>query len=228
LVAYNLSMPRVNDVDRRNIPDMPVTPRPSYHHGDLQRAIISTAVALMAERGDWQFTFREIARRIGVSHAAPYNHFPSKEALLDQLTILGFERLREQLCDARAAAETPQEQLRSMAGAYVAFGCANAVLYRLMFSTETSRSPDLHSSDRAMAVFSITLDVLQGGHDAGQFHLRPATDQAAACWAMVHGLTLLAIDGLLIPEKVGAEPLTAALDVLMQGLAIPSAADLAQ
>ena len=68
------------------------TARP-YHHGDLKRVVIETAQAMLREDKGWQFTLREVARRAGVSHAAPYKHFPDKSALLAELATLGFNSL---------------------------------------------------------------------------------------------------------------------------------------
>ncbi len=66
-----------------------------YHHGDLKRVVIETAQDMLREDKGWQFTLREVARRAGVSHAAPYKHFPDKSALLAELAMLGFNELRE-------------------------------------------------------------------------------------------------------------------------------------
>ena len=78
------------------------TNRP-YHHGDLRRTVIETAMAMLHEDKGWQFTLREVARRAGVSHAAPYKHFPDKAALLSEMALIGFDRLREALTAARPA-----------------------------------------------------------------------------------------------------------------------------
>lgn len=64
-----------------------------YHHGDLRRALIDTALAMVTEEGTWNFTLREVARRAGVSHAAPYNHLADKTALLAEVAALGFQAL---------------------------------------------------------------------------------------------------------------------------------------
>src|SRR5215813_13027360 len=64
-----------------------------YHHGDLKRVVIETAQDMLRKEKGWQFTLREVARRAGVSHAAPYKHFPDKGALLTELVIQGFEQL---------------------------------------------------------------------------------------------------------------------------------------
>ncbi len=195
-------------------------PRESYHHGDLRRVIIQTAEAMLAEGQGWQFTLREVARRAGVSHAAPYKHFPDKASLLAELSMRGFDRLREVLTEAVGAnPRSVREALLRGARAYVRFGIDNPALYRLMFSTEACQDEDLHLSERAMAPLAVVIALLQRGQQEGVFRLRPLEGLAAACWAQVHGLTLLSIDGLLLPQKVGEAPVEAALAALLEGLA---------
>ncbi|WP_372390981.1 TetR/AcrR family transcriptional regulator [Xanthomonas sp. NCPPB 3582] len=193
-----------------------------YHHGDLRRAIVDTALDLLQEENNWQFTLREVARRAGVSHAAPYKHFPDKSALLSELATIGFERLRGALLAAGTKGGTTLlEEVSAVSRAYIAFGAANPALYRLMFSAEEGRVVGVHLDAPAMAVFQVVVDLLQRGQVEGRVRQQPLDGQAAACWGMVHGMTMLAIDGLLVPEKVGPSPLDAALIVLVGGLAIP-------
>lgn len=192
-----------------------------YHHGDLRRAIIETAQAMLREDKGWEFTLREIARRAGVSHAAPYKHFPDKSALLAELATLGFVELATALNAAKPkAAASMRDEVVPMAQTYIAFALQNPALYRLMFSAEEGRSTGLHLSDSALSVFDVTLDLLRRGQVAGVIRNRPIQGQGAACWAMLHGFAMLAIDGLLVPEKVGSNPLEAALDTLIEGLAV--------
>ena len=106
-----------------------------------------------------------------------------------------------------------------MARTYVAFGTDNPALYRLMFSAEEGRAVGMHLDERAVAVFDVVLEMLGRGQAAGSIRERPVRGQAAAAWALIHGITMLAIDGLLIPEKVGSAPLDAALATLVEGLA---------
>lgn len=194
------------------------TERP-YHHGDLRRVIIETAASMLREEKGWQFTLREVARRAGVSHAAPYKHFPDKNALLAELTMLGFEQLRSALI----ASITPRpgsmrEEFHTAAAAYVQFGLANPSLYRLMFASGDA-SANVHLSERVLGALGVLLEILERGQRAGEFKERGLQAQAAACWAQVHGVTMLSIDGLLMPEKVGENPIQAALETLLEGLA---------
>jgi AcrR family transcriptional regulator len=192
-----------------------------YHHGDLRRTIIETAMGMLDEEQGWQFTLREVARRAGVSHAAPYKHFPDKGALLAEMAMLGFDRLRERLTAAeRRPFASLREELFALAHAYVGFGTSNPALYRLMFGADAGKAADIHihSGERALAAFGVMLETLERGQREGVLRKRPIQGQAAACWALVHGLTMLAIGGLLLPEKVGPDAMEAALAALLEGL----------
>lgn len=194
------------------------TERP-YHHGDLRRVLIQTAMAALVEDGSWEFTFRELARRAGVSHAAPYKHFADKAELLTELAMIGFDELHAALRDAVVehlgdfAAE-----LEGMAEAYLHFGLENPALYRLMFGAEVSACKPLHTQQRALAPFELLLDVLNRGQTSGDVSELPVRGLAAACWAELHGLTMLKLDGLLHVEKVGENAINIALETLRAGL----------
>src|SRR5271166_816052 len=190
-----------------------------YHHGDLRRTIIETAMGMLDEEQGWQFTLREIARRAGVSHAAPYKHFPDKGALLAEIAMLGFDRLREKVTAAKCRPfASLREEFFALAHAYVEFGTSNPALYRLMFGADAGKAADIHLGERALAAFGVLLETLERGQREGVLRKRPIQGQAAACWAQLHGLTMLTIDGLLLPEKVGPDAFEAALTTLLEGL----------
>jgi AcrR family transcriptional regulator len=194
------------------------TNRP-YHHGDLRRTVIDTAMGMLHEDKGWQFTLREVARRAGVSHAAPYKHFPDKAALLAEMALLGFDRLREALMKAKPRRPNSlRDEFFAVARAYVRFATSNPALYRLMFSAEAGKAADVHLSERALAAFGVVIELLERGQTEGRLRKRDVRGQAAACWAQIHGITMLTIDGLLLPEKVGPKPLDAALITLLEGL----------
>ncbi|MCB5191525.1 TetR/AcrR family transcriptional regulator [Methylobacillus arboreus] len=191
-----------------------------YHHGDLKRTIIETALQMLRESEGWQFTLREIARRAEVSHAAPYKHFPDKSALLAELALIGFDQLRADLENSIAPfPDSPIKQLSSASRAYIQFGETNPSHYKLMFSSDAGVKPNqVHLNERAMSTLGVLLDILRRGQIVGAFKKKPVEAQAAACWAQVHGLTLLSIDGLLLKEKVGENAAEAALRTLLEGL----------
>ncbi len=197
--------------------DAPTELKP-YHHGDLRRAIIDTALDMLQEQKGWQFTLREIARRADVSHSAPYRHFPDKTALLHELALIGFDRLREALVAALDPAADAPACLQALGYAHLGFGAENPDLYRLMFNADAGEPSDIHLDARTQAPFRLVIDVLERGQREGTIRSRSALGQATACWAHLHGLTMLAIDGRLVPAKVGDHAIEDALTTLLDGL----------
>lgn len=190
-----------------------------YHHGDLRRALICTALDMLAADQNWTFTLREVARRTGVSHAAPYKHFQDREMLLRELARIGFVRLGEAMTGAMSPdAPSTRAQFTAAAQACIGFACHNPGLYRLMFSSDADKTIDPPLHDAAMATFGILLRLLENGQRDGSFRSVAISAQAAASWAQVHGLAMLAISHQLLEEKVGPAPIPAALDVLLDGM----------
>ena len=174
----------------------PARPATPYHHGDLRRALIDTALAMVTAEGAWSFTLREVARRTGVSHMAPYNHFEDKAALLAEVAALGFESLRQSLeAAARGQPRSARQAIAAIAAAYVRFGVEQPAHYRLMFGAELAekaRYPVLQAASDA--TFAVLTGVLERGHASGQLRQGAVRDQALAAWSLVHGLTTLLID----------------------------------
>lgn len=198
---------------------MPDTTNRPYHHGDLRRTVLETAMAMLHEDKGWQFTLREVARRAGVSHAAPYKHFQDKAALLAEMALIGFDQLRQALMSAKPRKpKSLRDEFFAMARAYVRFGTSNPALYRLMFGAEAGKAQDVHLNERALAAFGVVIELLERGQTERVLRKRDVRGQATACWAQMHGLTLLTIDGLLLPEKVGPNALDNALVALLEGL----------
>src|SRR5947207_3958180 len=171
-------------------------PAAPYHHGDLRRALIDTALAMVTEEGAWNFTLREVARRAGVSQAAPYNHFEDKSALLAEVAALGFQSLRQTMdAAARGQPRSGRQALAGVGAAYVRFGVEHPAHYRLMFGAELAdkaRHPTLQAASDA--TFAVLTGVLERGQASGQVRRGAVRDQALAAWSLVHGLTTLLID----------------------------------
>ena len=174
----------------------PVRAAKGYHHGDLRGTLIHTALGMVIEEGTWDFTLREVARRAGVSHMAPYNHFEDKSALLAEVAALGFESLRQKLeAAARRQPRSARLAFGDIAAAYVRFGVEHPAHYRLMFSAELAekaRYPALEAATGAAC--AILSGPLEGGQDSGHARRMVMADQALAAWSLVHGLTTLLID----------------------------------
>jgi AcrR family transcriptional regulator len=143
----------------------------TYHHGDLRGAILEAAGRMIEKDGFAGLSVREAARRAGVSHTAPYRHFPDRKALLAALAAEGFSQLAKVL-ENRSG--------RELAEAYVRFALEHPQRFRLMFASGRA-PPDLR------ARFGAAFSELGAG----------ASLAAAAAWALVHGLAQLALDGHL-------------------------------
>ncbi len=177
--------------------------RTSYHHGNLRRALLDAGLELLAERGVDGFTLREVARRAGVSHAAPYHHFSDRGALVGAIVAESFELLGAALTEASAAAGAdPLDRLGAMGRAYVDFALDHPQRYRLMFRSDLSRSGDSEAATDADAAgaraFATLMGAVQEAADRGL--LREGTDAGAAAvaaWASVHGLASLVLEGSL-------------------------------
>jgi AcrR family transcriptional regulator len=105
----------------------------AYHHGDLRNGLLEAARAIMEEESLAALTLRAVARKAGVSHAAPYRHFPNHEALLVELSIEGFDELRESLAEAAKAHGSESDKIANIGAAYMRFVAQRPALARLMF-----------------------------------------------------------------------------------------------
>ena len=183
---------------------------PPYHHGDLRRALVEAALALVTEEQDWAFSLREVARRAGVSHAAPYNHFADKRDLLAAVASMGFAELGQRIEKAIAGIGDPQTALVKSGQAYIGFAVENPAHYRLMFSSALVTQPD----GRPKAVVAagaqtraILAGILRRGATMGIFDTTLRTDEelwsaVLTAWSAIHGLTMLTIDGIADTPEV--------------------------
>lgn len=168
------------------------TPKP-YHHGDLYETLVHAGIDLLKDKGPEHFTLRECARRAGVSHAAPKNHFASVEDLLCEIAARGFDRFVSELdamADA-AASQTPDDRLIAMGHAYIGFARANPAIYLLMFRHSQAFNKSQHLQSAAQAAW-LQLET------AVRAVIGPERDDAVSrashVWALVHGIASLIID----------------------------------
>ncbi|WP_133124611.1 TetR/AcrR family transcriptional regulator, partial [Leptospira ellisii] len=114
----------------------------SYHHGDLKKAILTKSEEILEQFGIEGLSLRDIAADLGVSHAAPYRHFPRKADLLFTLAIRGFSDLAEEMRLAWESSEDPIERLRSAGTRYVQLALAHPRRTELMFGGTLACEPD--------------------------------------------------------------------------------------
>ncbi|MBK1615567.1 TetR family transcriptional regulator [Rubrivivax gelatinosus] len=172
-----------------------------YHHGDLRSALREAAERVLVERGAAEVSLREVARAVGVSHAAPYRHYANREALLADIAAGGFDRLRERFAALPQSPE-PAAQFAAMAQAYVEFAVAEPAIYRLMLGPEVRKAdhPVLAKAGHRV------LDTLRRALVALGVPA-PATDEAMAAWGFAHGLAQLLVDGRLEADPEVDTPL---------------------
>jgi AcrR family transcriptional regulator len=149
----------------------------TYHHGDLRAALVQAAEEILEEQGVAALSIREAARRAGVSHNAPYRHFPDRDSLLAALATEGFRRL---------GAELEAHNGREMGEAYVRFAIAHPQRFRLMFGAQREAAQETY----ATLVSAFCKDGA----------IADPEKAAAAAWSLVHGLALLILDGQLKNE----------------------------
>jgi AcrR family transcriptional regulator len=203
-----------------------------YHHGDLRRALIETALELVTEEQDWAFSLREVARRAGVSHHAPYNHFPEKVDLLAAAAAVGFERLRDGLRRAMVGIDDA-DALVAIGRTYVRLGLENPALYRLMFGPALSAAGSAARPTVARAAGAearaVLEEVILRGARSGVFAVAPDSPKevalsALSVWSATHGLTMLVIDKVPPADLSVDAMIERLLGMVVAGLRRPRAA----
>ena len=167
----------------------PPEPRP-YHHGDLRASLLQAAARWLDEQGPETLTLRELARAAGVSHAAPYHHFASRDELLAGVAELAFDRLADALSAAAAASTDAASALQDIGEAYVRAALAHPAQFRLMFGPMLARKAGHPGLQRAAErAFVVLLEAATAHAPARGLEL------ALAGWSLSHGAANLAIDG---------------------------------
>ena len=163
------------------------SPDDTYHHGDLKRALLEAALEMLDEEGTEGVGLRELARRVGVSAAAPYRHFRGRQALLEAVATEGFRRFSAMM--AAKEQDLPEvEQLPAMAEAYVRFALVQPALFRLMFSRQVDKTGNKALHDAAIEAYaSLAKAAAREVPDA-------PSEGAVIAWSFVHGLAMLLLD----------------------------------
>ena len=168
-----------------------------YHHGDLHDALLAAAERVLERDGLPGLTLRAVAREAGVSHAAPTHHFGDLTGLLSELAAIGFRRFNEAMIAAGRTETHPLLKALARAKAYVAYAQARPGMYSLMFRNERidMTRPSLHEA--ASAAFQGLAN--SAGASGGALEAL-SLEQAAVIarnWSLVHGFTMLLLDGRL-------------------------------
>ncbi|MBT2389276.1 TetR/AcrR family transcriptional regulator [Streptomyces sp. ISL-1] len=162
--------------------------RTTYHHGALRQALIDGAREILAEGGHEQFSLNEVARRAGVSTAAPYRHFSGKDELLAAVAEQGYATLHASLERASADTADVRERLLRLAGAYVRFAHDHPDLFVTMFRSWPGAAPVGHDS------FEVLLQAVVDAQATALIPAKPSPElMARSIWATLHGLAVLSL-----------------------------------
>ena len=178
-----------NEQDARTAtPGMAVSGRGGrgYHHGDLRNGLLEAARAILEEESLAALTLRAVARRAGVSHAAPYRHFHNHEALLVELSIEGFDELRESVSEAAKAQGNESDKIATIGAAYMRFVAQRPALARLMFGGQLPNRDQFPALEKKAD--SIGNEIGAALHDSAL---------GLAVWAAVHGLAMLVLENVI-------------------------------
>ena len=188
--------------------------RRGYHHGHLHEALIRAARVLLAERGPQGFTLADAARMAGVTPAAPYRHFRDREALLEAVALQGFRDFTARLSVPLSSDLPPEERLKAMGAAYLAFAREEPGAYAAMFVAPHRPAgggvPDL--LQEADAAFDALVEGLRPLVQPGPGLEERLQVLATQIWALSHGVATLAGAG-----RLGVHCNVDPLDVLIEG-----------
>ena len=200
------------------------TAKLAYHHGDLRTALIDSALEIIGEIGPQGLTIREVARRAGVSHAAPYRHFDDKDDLILAVVEKGFELLQDTMEEARKnAGEDPLEQFAASGESYFLFALEYPTYYRVMFSGDLLNSTG-HESLRHTSThfFQQMINDIKSCQEMGIVREGDPLLQAISIVSTVHGYVSLAndnrIDHLVGGEYTGREIQDFVMSAIFEGL----------
>ncbi|MCB1889922.1 MAG: TetR/AcrR family transcriptional regulator [Rhodocyclaceae bacterium] len=192
-----------------------------YHHGNLREALLDVAEQLLAEQGAAQLSLRAVARAAGVSHAAPYRHFPDKAALLRGVGQRGFEALERRLRVVSDGAGGTRAALEVAGRAYIELALANPERTLLMLASRPDGADqDADFRRAAVGAYRALAGLVEQGVAEGVFGGDPAILTLTA-WSGVHGFAMLALTGNL-PGSAGGhiEPtlMTSVVERVVAGL----------
>lgn len=188
-----------------------------YHHGKLREGLLARATESIEEAGVEGLSLRQLARDLGVSHAAPGKHFRDKQALLDALALDGFRGMNARIMGASEAAGDHRSRFVRIARAYVEFAVSHPVLLAVMHSTK--HHPDASDELRNIGEggMRVAKALIAEAQDAGVLAPGDCERLALVCFASLHGAAMLAAGNLL--DGTSVDSLTiATTDLLWAGM----------
>jgi AcrR family transcriptional regulator len=167
-----------------------------YHHGNLRAAFLEAAEAELEAQGIEGFSLRGVAKRAGVSHAAPAHHFRDTNGLLTGLAAEGYRRfVAAQEARQKNAPADGMSQLVAAGMGYIDFALAHPALFRLMFSSDRPDHETPELSAAGAEVFDRLIGAIQRVRGVDPLKDKKAMLSVMAAWAIAHGLADLLVAG---------------------------------
>ena len=183
--------------------------KPTYHHGDLRRTLLDSSLALIEEKGLAGLSLREVARRAGVTHQAPYHHFADRAAIFAALADEGFALLLASMqAEQEKAHRAPGAQLAAAGRGYLHFALAHPAHFRLMFRPDLCEGAP--PSAAGAAAYGLLVEAVTAVQAGGEAPRRDSEALVTLCWSAVHGLASLFLDG----PMASADPRRAAREMM--------------
>lgn len=198
--------------------------RKKYHHGDLKAALVDAGLAELEEKGLEAVSLRSIAARVGVSHTAPKNHFDGLRGLLTAIATVGFERHAAEMRRGVENQPPGKARLHAACNGYLRFALENPELFKLMFSNTLCNANDPDLKRAAWDSYEVLRGIAHGlDWDKADAPGNPWRTEWML-WSMVHGYSLLLIEGQIRRGEDGA-PLFDAAGLMPDFGYRPNAAD---
>lgn len=177
----------------------------AYHHGNLPLVLREHAAAVLAEQGLATFSLREVARRAGVSHAAPAHHFGGVKGLLTAVAAEGFRLLSVACKDALdAVGPDPTARFSAVGHAYVSLWKTHLGYCQVMFRYDVIDVEDPELRDRSTDAYTILEATTRAV--GGNIDVKTVQRSALLWWSAVHGLTQLEMTFATVSTKISGEP----------------------
>jgi AcrR family transcriptional regulator len=167
-----------------------------YHHGDLKNALIQAGIEILSKEGVNAMSLRKVARRAGVSHAAPYAHFADKQALVAAISTEGYRKLYDKVYNAAQNHRgDPLRQLVEGAWAYVEFALNDSEHFRITLSGVVEKEKEYPAYvEISQKGFRLVVQLVEACQKAGVLNEGPPDLMAASVWGLVHGFVSLILE----------------------------------
>ena len=168
-----------------------------YHHGDLKNALIQAGIEILSTQGFHALSLRKVAQRAGVSHSAPYAHFADKQALVAAISTEGYRQLFDCLASVvEQYRHDPLSQLIEAAWAYVQFALREPAHFKITLSGVVEKEREYPAFvELTRNSFGLLVEVTEACQQAGILKPGPSDQMAISVWSLVHGFTLLILEG---------------------------------